>query len=278
MIPAHFPQMVWAEMRCVYGRGSGKVALVVAVLAGIAVVVAGWYFQGLSAEMEQGGMPVGSAVDLSMRGVLSLALFLRNFFVLPMLLILATGAAFAAERGDNTLREVFVRPVPRWSVIAAKVMALMSLSAASLVCTALPAALGGGLLFGFGPNADAIVLSSDYTPFDVLLGYLASGASDLGLIFLVILASAFSARVAGVVVGVICFLMFDAGARALLGLMNTFGVDWAGPVGRMMPGSALAAWEGYKSGWEWEPVLGLAGLITVCASISLWRFQRMDVP
>lgn len=278
MIPAHFPRMVGAELRCVYGRISGKVAIVVALLAGLSVVVAGWYFQGLAVQMEADGMPVRSAVDLSMRGVLSLALWLRNFFVIPMILILATGSAFAAERGDRTLREVFVRPVPRWSVIAAKVTALMSLSAATLVCTALPAALGGGLLFGFGPDEDAIVLSTDFTVVDVLLGYLASWASDLGLIFLVILASAFSSRVAGVVVGVIAFLMLDAGARGLLGLMNTFGVDWAGPVGGFMPGASLAAWEGYKSGWEMEPVLGLVLLISTCAAVSLWRFDRMDVP
>ncbi len=278
MIPAHFPKMVFAELTAVFGRASGKVALAVSVLAGTCVVVAGWYFQGLAVEMEAGGMPVKSAVDLSTRGVLSLALWLRNFFVLPMLLILATGSAFAAERGDNTLREVFVRPVPRWSVIAAKVLALMSLSGLTLVGTALPAFLGGGLLFGFGQDPDAIVLSTDFTAADVMLGYLASWASDLGLIFLVILASAFSARVAGVVVGVIGFLMVDMGARGLLGLMNTFGVDWAGPVGKVLPGAALASWEGYKAGWVWENLAGLSALIVVSAGISFWRYGRMDVP
>ena len=163
MIPPQFLLMIYAELRAVFGRASGKVAVVIAFLAGVSVVVAGWYFQGLAVQMEADGMPVRSAVDLSTRGVLGLALWLRNFFVLPMLLILATGSAFAAERGDNTLREVFVRPVPRWSVVAAKVTALMTLSLLTLLATALPAWLGGGILFGFGPDADAIVLSTDFT-------------------------------------------------------------------------------------------------------------------
>lgn len=266
-MPRHFPQMVMAELRCVFGRVSGKAAVVIALLVGLAVTAFWFYINSRTIDAEVNGLGVNSFLDLSMRGVMGAGLQLRNFFVLPMVLVLATAASFAGERGDNTLREVFVRPVSRWSVVLAKICALMTLSATTLVVTAVPAMLGGAVLFGFESPIG-----------QVALGYVASLLSDLGLVLMVVLASGISARVGGVVVAVIGGLMVDMGARALLGVMNTFGVEWAGPVGRAMPGAALACWEGFDGAWEWERFVGLAALCLICGGISLWRFQRMDVP
>lgn len=271
----HFGAMVGAEARAVYGRASARLAVVVSLLVGLAVALAyQWLFQNSGMDDPSGplinGNPISQMVEFSGGAVAGWALRLRNFFVLPLILLLATAASMAGELGDQTLREVLVRPVPRWSVLAAKVLVLTSLAALTLVLTLAPA-LGAGAVF-FGTDGPTTVSN-------VLLGYAATLLSDLGLIALGLLASTFVRSVGGVVVAMMLFLMADMGIRAVLQGMVWLGTEGAETVQRAMPGNALACWEGFiASDWDTAAFVGMAVVLLIGLGGTALRFQRMDVP
>jgi hypothetical protein len=257
--------MIRAEIRAVFGRASGKVALILSVLVPIVVAVVLAWFEQKTLEARFNGMPISQLADLTVRGTAGYALMVRNMVVLPLLLVLATAASVAGERRDNTLREVLVRPVPRWSVVLAKTAALFALSAATLVLTmALSMGLGAALFA---------------TPINrVALGYLACLGTDLGLICLAMLASSFVRSVGGVVVLMVLLMVVDMAIRGVLTLAGNFGVEEAAAVVGYFPGAALDAWEGWKDGFETQPFMGLAALVLGAFGLTCARFHRMDVP
>lgn len=276
MIPPNMAAMVWAEIQTVFRRGSGMAALGVSVLIGALMVALMAWVQSNAAGAEVNGAQIGEMVRYSGPDCAGWALSARNFFVLPLLLLLATGGSVAGELSDRSLREVLVRPVPRWSVLAAKLAALSLLSMATLLLVMLPALALGSAVFGVdGPIKD------------VLLGYLATLGTDLGIICFGFVASTFVRSVGGVVVSVILLLMLDAGARLLLwlrelllGLMQqAAGAEAEAGLrySRFLPGAALDCWKGYSEGWAWEPFAGLAALILISATVAVVRFQRMDI-
>lgn len=266
-MPAHFFLMVVAELRAIFGRVSGKAALALALLVG-GLVVFGMHFvvqQAGGAQVNQ--MNVASSIDQTWRGTMAWGLVARNFFVLPLLLVLSTASTLAGELADNSLREVLLRPVSRLSVLAAKVTALSALSLSTLLLTAVVSALGGAAVFG---------LEADIGP--VLLGYLVSFFSDLGLILLTMFISTLSRSVGGVVVGIVLYLILDKGVQLLLKALGAFGVAWAQTIAPYVPGNALGAWEGWSEQWDVNKLIGLAVLCALCAVGAGARFQRMDVP
>jgi ABC-type transport system involved in multi-copper enzyme maturation permease subunit len=260
--------MFLAETRKTLLRGSGIAAILIA--AGVALLAVGAMAlaEYLGGEASVNGLPLEQILQVSGATVTGWALRARNFFLLPLLLLWAAGASFAGELKDHTLREQLVRPVPRWSVMLAKLLALGVLSGITLAVTGLLAAGLGALLFGV--DGDWLALA---------LGYLASWPSDIGLLCMGILVAVWIRNVAGVVVGVVLYLAFDLVARLLLSLIGKLpSVAVAGDIARFMPGEALAAWEGYLGDWSWMSFAGLALLIALCLAVALVRFVRMDVP
>lgn len=266
---AHFLAVVMAEARAIYGRASAKLAVVVALLTGVVVLVALQWLHGQADAIQANGNPINQMVEFSGPAAAGWALRVRNFFVLPLVLLLATAASFAGEIGDQTLREVLVRPVPRWWILLSKTLVLGSLAALTLVLTLVPALGGGAALFGTdGPT----------TVGGVLLGYAASLLSDVGLIALGLLASTFVRSVGGVVVAMMLVLMGDMGLRVVLKGMAWLGAAWAEDVGRALPGAALACWEGWAGEWDPWAFIGMAVLLLVGFGGTWMRFSRMDVP
>ncbi len=267
MVP-HLPKMILAELRAVFSRASGLGALIVAFTVGALTLAGVQWVISRGGDAQVNGANVTQMVDATWVGTAGYALKARNFFILPMVLILAVGNTFSLEIGDQSLREVLVRPVTRWSVMLAKVLALTALSACTLLVTWTVSALGGAALFG----ATGSIL-------DVSLGYLASLASDVGLIALTTAVAVFFRGVGGVVVSVVIALMVDMAARGVLKLVGALGAEAAKEASKFLPGAALACWEGWKGG-EWEPTsfIGLGVLISACFTIAMVRFQRMDVP
>ena len=266
-MPPQFLRMLWMELVTVFKRRTGIAVLVVALLVPIAVLGAIALIKARTVGLTVQNTPAEQLMQFTAAEAAGWALRGRNFFVLPLFLLLATGEAFAAEREDRTLRELLVRPVPRWSVLAVKFLALFALALVSLGLSLIPSIVGG------------FAISQDPGPvWDLLLGYLASAASDAGLISLGLLAGTFVRGAGGVVVSVIALLMLDMGARGLLWIMGKAGLTWADQVSGLLPGASLAAWEGWTSGWAWQPFAGLAVLLGVCLGATLLRLQRADVP
>ena len=275
-MPSHFLAMVIAELRAVFARGSGQGAMAVSFIIGVASVAVMFWVHGNVGDAQINNASVGDFVRFSGPDCAGWALAARNFLILPLLLLLATGSTLAGELGDSTLREVLVRPVSRWSVLLAKLLALMTLSATALLATLLPSLLGGAVLFGMeGPTVD------------LLLGYAASMGTDLGIISFGLLASTMVRSVGGVVVSVILLLIFDGGARLLLwgrekvlDMLRASQGDYSEAAvhySQLLPGAALDCWKGWSDGWAWEPFAGLTVLIALCLITTLVRFSRMDV-
>lgn len=265
-MPPQFFAMLKAELSVVFRRGTGVAVLIVGALVGVVSILGLQFLKG-QMDMTANGQPVAQLIQYSGGDAAGLALRGRNFFVLPMFLLLATGNALATEREDHTLRELLVRPVPRWSVVMVKFLALLALSVASLVMSLLPSFGGGLALYGeLGPAQD------------VLLGYAASALSDAGLIALGLLAGTLVRGAGGVVVSVIGLLMVDLALRAFLWVLDKVGVVGAAALGDYLPGKALAAWEDWSTGFLWQPFASLALLISVGLGLTIFRVQRMDVP
>jgi hypothetical protein len=259
--------MIRAEIRAVLGRTSGKAALVLSLLIPVLVAVVLAWVQQKTVDARFNGMSVSQLADLTIRGCAGYALMVRNMVVLPLLLVLATAATVAGERRDNTLREVLVRPVSRWSVVLAKMGALLVLSLASLVLS---------LVLSLGLGA---ALFDTATPiWRVTLGYLSCLGTDLGLICLSMLAASLVRSVGGVVVLMILLMMADMAIRGGLSLAGNFGMDNAAAIASYFPGAALDAWEGWKDGFELQPFVGLVVVILGALGLTCIRFERMDVP
>lgn len=275
-MPSHFPAMVRAELHAVFARGSGLGAVMVSLAIGVVTVAVMFWVHGNVGDAQINSAPVGDFIRFSGPDCAGWALAARNFLILPLLLLLATGSTLAGELSDSSLREVLVRPVSRGSVLLAKLIALLTLSAVSLLAALMPSLLGGAALFGMeGPIVD------------LLLGYAASLGTDLGIISFGLLASTVVRSVGGVVVSVVLLLIFDGGARLLLwgrekllDMMRATQGDYteaAVHYSQLLPGAALDCWKGWSDGWAWEPFAGLVVLIVLCLTVTMARFSRMDV-
>lgn len=284
-MPQHITAMLRAEVAAVFGRASARVALVASVIIpiGAAVVVNGVHAVGVNFSV-QDGMSLGDMIDLSPSGLAGYSLQMRNIVVMPLLLVLVTAASVAGERRDHTLREVLVRPVPRWSVVAAKAGAVGVLSVCSLVASLLFSLLVA-ILFGVLLDWSSFTLE----PWGrVCLGYMVCLFTDLGLIGMAMLVSSLLSSVGGVVVLMILWMMGDVALRGLLNFAPQLGqgsgpvsgllVEYGPAVAQMLPGSALGAWDGWASGFDTSALVGLGVLIVVVYGLTCLRFQRMDVP
>lgn len=255
------------ETRKILTQGSGIAAIVVAAALGILAVLAMQRAGTMADGAVINGQPVQGLLTVSGPTAMSWALKARNFFVLPLLLLLCTGASVAGEISEHTLRETLVRPVSRTTVLLVKLAALLTLSAITLVLTGLFSAIPGAALFG---------ATGEWGP--LLLGYAASWLTDAGLLSLGILACLWIHSSGGAVVGVALFLMADGALRGVLWLAARLGATGAETIGRWMPGSALSAWEGYADAWTPSAFAGLGVLLAATLCLSLFRFSRMDIP
>jgi ABC-type transport system involved in multi-copper enzyme maturation permease subunit len=266
-MPPQLFAMIRAEVVAIFGRWSGRGALVVAIVVGL-LAVGGLEAASRAADnIEANNTPVAQMLKVDWSTSLAWALQARNFFVLPLLLVLSGASTLSGELKENTLREVLVRPVPRWSVVFAKISALSLLSLATLVLTALTATVGGAILFA---TEEPIV--------GHLSGFAMSWLSDLGLITITLLVASFSRSVGGVVVSLALYLMVDWLLGKLLGFIGQLGVDWAPVVQDILPGTALQAWADWDSGFEPKRVGALLVWIVITWALSTWRVQKMDVP
>lgn len=273
----HFALLVYAELRKVYTRGSGLAALIIAVLVALVALGAMLGVQRLKGDVQVNNSMVENMVQFSAISVSGWALYLRNFFVLPLFLLLSTGAAVAGELSDRTLRETLLRPVSRVSVLAAKTVALSVLSATTLGITYLLSFGGGLLLFGL-PDATTAA-ANEPGPLALGLGFAASFLSDLGLIGIGMLVALFLRSVGGVVVGVVLLLMADLATRAILNLLGgILQQEWASQLIPWTLGHALGFWEGWGGEWELASFGAALAVIGVSLSAAALRFQRMDVP
>jgi ABC-type transport system involved in multi-copper enzyme maturation permease subunit len=266
-MPAQMLSMIRAEIAAIFGRWSGRGALVLALVVGLFAVGALEAASRVADNVNANGSPAASMLTVDWATCVAWSLQARNFFVLPLLIVLAGASTLSGELKENTLREVLVRPVPRWSVVFAKVSALAVLSLATLVLTAVAAVGGGAVMF---PMEESIT--------GHLTGFAMSWLSDLGLITMTLFVASFSRSVGGVVVGLALYLIGDWLLGGLLGFIGQLGVDWAPIVKDFLPGTALQAWKDWDVGFESKRVGALVAWTLITWVLATVRVQRMDVP
>jgi ABC-type transport system involved in multi-copper enzyme maturation permease subunit len=277
-MPRQFFAMVRVEMLKVYTRGSGIGALFVALAVPLLAVFVLHSLMGMQDSAQFNGQPLRGFLQFDVVSVGGKALYARNFFVLPLLLFLATAASVAGENADRTLRELMVRPVPRWSILAAKMIALWTLSAATLALTFAGAVGLGWAVFG-GPAIDQSVAEGSESLARLVMGYAASFVSDMALIALGMALSSFVRSVGGVVASLILVLLVDKVVWLILkGLGFVLQEEWPKTAVKWTLSGAMGCWENWESTFEPGQFVAVVVIGAVATAIAVVRFARTDVP
>jgi ABC-type transport system involved in multi-copper enzyme maturation permease subunit len=277
-MPRQFFAMVRVEMLKVYTRGSGIGALFVALAVPLLAVFVLHSLMGMQDSAQFNGQPLRGFLQFDVVSVGGKALYARNFFVLPLLLFLATAASVAGENADRTLRELMVRPVPRWSILAAKMIALWTLSAATLALTFAGAVGLGWAVFG-GPAIHQSVAEGSESLARLVMGYAASFVSDMALIALGMALSSFVRSVGGVVASLILVLLVDKVVWLILkGLGFVLQEEWPKTAVKWTLSGAMGCWENWESTFEPGQFVAVVVIGAVATAIAVVRFARTDVP
>ena len=216
---AGFVSMVGAEWRKARGRGLAWAVLLFAALHGFGAVAMLFLGQRMEASMKE------DAVD-SLSWLVSgeLAVSVVALPVQGLALLLLFSMIFAEDFSLGTIAMIFVRPVPRWKVFAAKATVGIGVAFAS-ASIALVAGLAAGLA-AFGTAGDLTQIGAETPFFGWLGGYaggawtrfalIEAGALTATLVSLPLLASAalFGSLLrspVGALFGSMMFLLADAG-------------------------------------------------------------------
>ncbi|HEY4302870.1 MAG TPA: ABC transporter permease [Gemmatimonadaceae bacterium] len=175
------------------------------------------------------------------------------------LVVLAIGApAFANELEDRTLANLTLAPLPRWHIVLAKVMAVLTMSAPFVVVCAL---VTSWVAFLGDPRAIMAVTVGSlagvtlYTSAFVLLGLMSTQAIGIGLLYVVVWEGFFSGFVAGA-----RLLSIRYTSVALMHALDARRFAWATNV----DSSAAVG----------VTLVGVVGFVW----LSVRRLRRMDVP
>ncbi|MEN9785633.1 MAG: hypothetical protein RLZZ299_897 [Pseudomonadota bacterium] len=258
------------ELRLLASRGAARAVLLVALFVGVGAVLAAWRVHAWGAAGPRfNGQSVSELVQLDGAVVSGWALRARNFFVLPMLLVLATAAGFAGDREDRTLRDTLLQPMAREALLAARLGALGILAALSLVATLVPSVALGLAAFGLPHDpADLGALG---------LGYAASLPSDVALVLAAATLSLWLRGTGSVVVALLLLLAADAGVRGACAVLGMLGVHGTEQVANLTFARALGAWEGWNGSWDLGAMVALAGWIAGLGLLVARRFRTLDV-
>ena len=287
MSPSHFANLIHAETVKLFSRTTARLGLVLLVVLGalpplilFAVRLGAWWWTGsLDAEWMP-GQSVREAFSMPAADSMVWALRARNFFVVKAFLVMLGAQIFAGEYQAHTLREDLLRPIPRWSVLGAKWLAMCTwIAVTAIFAWAVATALGLALFWDMGGDWQ-----------QPILGYFSAIMADAGFAALVLLISVLSRSVPFTIAGVLLFAIMDYALDWILWLAKlapNLPVTYAKEVGRVaevaypwMPFSAFGVWRGYEAmtPWAWQGfvsllVIGLGSLV-----LSWALFRRMDVP
>jgi ABC-type transport system involved in multi-copper enzyme maturation permease subunit len=274
--------VLWqAEVYKLYSRTSAWVGLALAALVGMALPLG--LYVARAAVLSQ--TPVDATEDrayilehwiLAAPEALGWGLTIRNLFVLRLILIMLGALSFAGEYQSRTLREDLIRPVPRWSVLGAKWLALCTWILMTVVITWVAAAAPSALLYG---------LDGDWR--QATLAYLVTIPADAGFAAMVLAIATLTRSVSGTIVGTFLFYALDGAVG--IGLRV---VGWAAPMIRApllanvsekvtpwLPSSAFYVWHGYaEAAWSWQGFVSLALVTLVSLALAERVFANTDVP
>jgi ABC-2 type transport system permease protein len=275
MTPAHFFSIWRAETLKLLSRLSARTALLVCVALGLAGPAL-LYSIG-SSEMVINGRPVTETLTLTSPEGSIWTLHVRNFFLMRIFIIMVAALSFAGEFSTRTLREDLIRPVPRWSILTAKWGALMTWIGLTVLIPWTLSSLLGVPLFGL-----------EGTWREVSIGYALTWITDSSFCMLVLLIATLMRSVAGTIVGVFLFMIFDTFFGWGLYLMASLGSFFELPAAVQLvveahpwlPSAAYGLWSSYSPDQPllWESMVALGLYTVLCFGLANLVFSRTDVP
>ena len=210
---------------------------------------------------------VGEEATLSAN--LNRLLGIRNFYVLPLLLMFCAATSIAEEKQSGWTKEALSQPISRPSYLQSKLLIAAFLSVLSLGSTALPA-----MIF-FPPEAGDIGQS--------LSAYGLCVLSDVLLIEITFLVSTF-ARSAGAAALYTFFAFIAEGlARLLFNLSRLLFsedhilVDLGPQITQWMPGSIIGCWAVWKDDWTWYQPVALIAFVLLLRVLLHQRMSRIQL-
>ncbi|MBM75261.1 MAG: hypothetical protein CMK59_07655 [Proteobacteria bacterium] len=258
------------ESKLISMRASTRLILISSLLIGIFVPLFMGHIYGQIELSKESGEGLGFLAGIQemlgndMAEISGRSLMLRNFYFIPFLMLLLTGETYASQRDSNILRELLCFPVSRLQVFLSKMIILYLVALISLVFIGLPSCFIASLSFSAGAW------------YDLLLGYLLCWMSDLALIGIGSCVAAFTRSGGTTAIVTIFFLLLDLLARGVLKI-TSFVETADHPLIPYFPGSALAAWEQWSSGFSIHSIIGLIMLLVVSQTIAALLFINQDV-
>jgi ABC-type transport system involved in multi-copper enzyme maturation permease subunit len=275
--PGHLARLIQAETIKLFSRSSARFGLVFALLVGLAVPIVRGLIRLLEVKGAQGADVDIGAIDAAY--IVYATLWLRNFFLMRIVLIMMGALTFAGEFQSRALREDVLRPVPRWAILFAKWVSLDIWIVATLILTFVVSSVFSIVAWG---------TVGDWT--QTGLGYIATIAADAGFAALVLAMAVILRGVAGTMVGMFLFYVMDmAFGFFLVGLAYLPDVFFKVPevlrkasevVQPWLPSSAFGVWQGASptAPWAWQGFLSLAILTVISLVVAERVFSRIDVP
>ena len=256
--------LILTELFVLRRRAVGRAMLWVC--TGLPVAVAILYGQLSSSDMTFNEKPVSALLAFSGPDATQVALRALHTLV-PLFILALAGQSWAGERSSHVLREHWVRPVSRSTVLWAKILSLWAMALLSLAgVTCLSLLVTTPWLGSDGPWAELAV------------SFLMSAPCLLGLTLLASCVAQFGRSTASVIVGGLLFLGIDLGMRLGLSALDFVGVSWAGPLKSGLFGEAVSQWSTAVDGVSLGPVVSLVAWLAVLTLVTWRRVDRMEVP
>lgn len=267
------PLLLLAEQVKLFRRPAARLGLVASVVVGALMPLL------LFGQLQAGAMlfdvPPEELYQPSPTQPVFWALTLRNFFVAQVFLIALGAQTLAGEIGDRTLREGLLQPVSRSSVLLAKLGALITYDAMTLVGTFVSGSLLSLLFFG---------LDGAWT--SALLAHGLNLLSDTMLIGITLLVSVATRSTLATLGGMLMTLIFDMVARWALIILASGAIvrtPWVLTLAEQHPillNADLALWGAVAPGGTFDPRTLASTLVLGVGSIglALLLFRRTDVP
>ncbi|MFT4623641.1 MAG: ABC-type transport system involved in multi-copper enzyme maturation permease subunit [Myxococcota bacterium] len=284
MNATHAIALLAAESTKLLSRPAARLGLVLAVVFGIAGPTLLWLADG--SEMQVNGTRFAEWMGLRVYGSTGQlwALEVRNAIVMPVFVMWLAAASLAGEYQARTLREDFLRPVPRSAVLLAKWGSAVVWIGITLALTWVFSAVMGLLFFGLEGSWG-----------QVALGFSANLLSDATLAALALLVAVAVRNVPATLVGLFLLWALSVAFGWFLGIATTFlstelattsmGLPaWYGDalqqVGPWLPSEAMGVWEGgtYRVDWVWQHFASLALTTATSLGLSALILERSDVP
>ncbi len=284
-VVALLPNLVRAELLKLLSRMSAKVGLLLSLCIGLGLPL--WWVLLMNSGIQVNYEDSATVFAVSPNDTLVYALYVRSFPVCIRAFLVILGAQMlAGEFRAKTLREDLLRPVPRWSVLAAKFAALLVWDAVSLLVTFGAATLIGVLAFG-----------TDGPWLATILAYSLAWVCDAGVIAVVFAIGVLTRSTVGTIASLIVFFVLDKmlGWAMLTGSVIAAGVGIPPRIAALLnqwsalPSAAFGSWswilpetEGVLSsipGPDYVVSWSAAVLIWAAATLfaGIWM-HRIDVP